>query len=399
MMYLTTGTPGAGKTLFTLKTIEDRRIADNKAFYDEWVKKGSDENNPPMVRQVYYHNIKINRSKLNWIPLDKVEDWFNMPIGSIFFFDECQEAFPPMASSAIRPEYYTKLSKHRHSGFDIYLVTQHPSFLDTYVRKNVEEHNHYMRPFGAQFAVKHTWKGVKDQCDKSRSNSMDEKHFYPKEVYSWYKSSEVHTHKFKLPLKVKMFALIPIFLGLCIWYVWTYFDKKIHPENIKPVAVQVDSNGKPIASAGNGIVRATFEPSDFKPRIADLPWTAPRYDALTQPTVAPRIVGCMIMQNMCKCLTQQGTYHIATMQFCIATVEHGIFQDFEDNVGGGKQAEGKMVNPERRIEQHQQQSNSESAKTGQQATQTVEGNTNPQDFRPKPWTSRFSDTASLSTLK
>jgi zona occludens toxin len=340
MMILNTGTAGAGKSLFTLVMVEARRIADNKELYKKWVDAGSDDANPAMQRDVYYFNININKSKLPWIKLDKVDDWFNMPSGSIFVFDECQEAFEPMANSATRPKYYTELSKHRHKGFDLYFITQHPTFVDTYVRKNVEEHNHFMRPFGAKMVNKHTWKGVKDSCDKSRTGAITERLSHPTEVYSWYKSSEVHTHKFKLPTKVKMLFLLPVLLGLCVYFAYGYFAKKITPAQPKAVpAVPVGANGQPLASAAN--VKVNFDVASFKPRFDDIPWSAPRYDELTQPTVAPRIVGCMVMQNKCKCMTQQGTYYHTSMQFCKVVIENGIFNDFEDGRGGSRDAKSE----------------------------------------------------------
>ncbi len=333
MIILNTGTAGAGKTLFTLYMIEKRRKAENQAFHDAWVKAGSDESKPPIVREVYYFNININKSKLPWIKLDKLEDWYTMPAGSIFFFDECQEAFEPMANSATRPKYYTELSKHRHRGYDMYFVTQHPTFVDTYVRKNAEEHNHFMRPFGAKMVNKHTWKGVKDSCDKSRAGAITEKLTHPKEVYSWYKSSEVHTHKFKLPNKVKAMLLLPFLIAACVYGVYHYFDKKIETAKAVPTLTNGQlPNGQPIGAN----MKHVFDPASFKPRFDDVPWTAPRYDELTQPTVAPRIVGCMIFAGKCKCMTQQGTYHIATMPFCRVVVENGIFQDFDDGGGKGK---------------------------------------------------------------
>jgi hypothetical protein len=327
MIVLNTGTPGAGKTLYTLWTVENRRIADNKEYHDAWVKAGSDEANPPLERQVFYFNINIK--KLPWIKLHKPEDWLDAPIGSLFVFDECQEAFPPRANASTPPKYVAELAKARHGGYDLYFVTQHPTFVDPYIRKLAEEHNHLMRPWGAKKAVVHTWKGVKDQCDKSRAGSITTSFSHPKEVYSWYKSAEVHTHKFKLPTKVKLMLLLPLLIGGCIYGVVKYFDKKIQGAN--PQAIQ--KNGQ--QNTQSAPAKPEFNPADFKPRIDDLPWTSPRYDHLTAATVAPRIVGCMVFQNKCKCLTQQGTYHIATMQFCNATIEHGIFQDFED--GGGAQ--------------------------------------------------------------
>jgi len=319
-LYLNTGTPGAGKTLYTLWTVENRRIADNKAFYDEWVKNGSHESQPPVVREVFYFNINIK--KLAWIKLDKPEDWLKCPVGSIVVFDECQEAFPPRSNNTVPPLYISELAKARHAGFDLYFVTQHPTFTDPYVRKLTDTHSHLMRPFGAKKANVYQWKGVKDNCDKTRKDAIKSTFGYPKEVFEWYKSAEVHTMKFNMPFKVMLMYLLPFLIAGAAYGVYNYYDKKIHPATGTPTMV----NG---ANAGvTQKPKYVFDAASFRPRIDDVPWSAPRYDELTAPTIAPIVVGCMVFQGICKCLTQQGTTHHATMQFCLATLENGIFQDF-----------------------------------------------------------------------
>jgi zona occludens toxin len=331
-LYLNTGTPGAGKTLFTLWTVEQRRVRDNKAFEDAWVLAGSDPANPPLIREVYYFNINIK--KLPWIKLDKPEDWLGKPSGSIFVFDECQEAFPPRSNSSTPPIYVSELAKARHHGYDLYFVTQHPTFVDPYIRKLAEEHNHLMRPFGAKRAVVHSWKGVKDNCDKSRKDSLRSSFKHPKEVYTWYKSAEVHTHKLRLPPKIIAMFFIPVALIACIYGAYSYFSNKIAKAGVQPVTAtgQIASG-----QTSPGPQKKNFEPVSFIPVIPDIPWSAPRYADLTQPTVAPRIVGCMIMRNQCKCMTQQGTYYPEPMNFCRDVVQNGIFNDFPDASSGSSQ--------------------------------------------------------------
>jgi hypothetical protein len=333
MLILNTGTPGAGKTLFTLWTVENRRVQDNKELMQKWIDAGSDQSNPPIQRDVYYFNIAIK--KLPWIKLDKPEDWLNCPKGSIVVFDECQEAFPPRANSSQPPLYVSELAKARHGGYDIYFITQHPTFTDPYIRKLTEQHNHLMRPFGAKKAVVHSWKGVKDNCDKSRKDSMTSSFGYPKEVYSWYKSAEIHTHKFSMPWKIWALFLLPPLIAVCAWYTYSYFEKKTHP--VAPLkAPLLDARGRPITPVAGGDRMARVmenraindDLSQYKPRIQDLPQTAPRYDELTVPTVAPIIQGCMVYQNRCKCLTQQGTYVMSSMEFCQNVIANGLFIDY-----------------------------------------------------------------------
>lgn len=380
--YLNTGTPGAGKTLFTLHDVEKRRITDNKAFYDKWVKKGSDPANPPVVRDVYYHNIKLNKSKLNWIELSDtdLEKWYELPYGSIFVFDECQEAFPRMSNTAERPRKYTEISKHRHRGFDMYFITQHPTFLDAFVRKNVEFHNHYMRPFGMQMVNKHMFKGVNDACDKTRNNSITEKLKFPTEVFSWYKSAEIHTVKRNIPTKVKMMMALPFILLGVIGYSIYYFKSDVAPAKklTKTETSQTSTQNKIQAPE-----LQHFEPASYVPRIPDLPWTAPRYDEVTKPTVAPQLIGCVIMRNECKCITQQGTTHIPSLKFCTQAIASGIFQDF-----GEASAKPPM----------QQNKPAESIKTSSQTASEQPTTRGYEDKPYVPYTQRFTNTPSLSTL-
>jgi zona occludens toxin len=339
-IYLNTGTPGAGKTLFTLWTVEQRRIADNKQLHADWVASGSDSTTPALERDVYYFNINVKN--LPWIRLAKPEDWIEKPVGSLFVFDECQEAFPPRANSSTPPKYVSELAKARHQGYDLYFVTQHPTFVDPYIRKLAEEHNHLMRPYGAKRAVVHTWKGVKDNCDKSRKDSLRSSFKHPKEVYGWYKSAEVHTHKLRIPRKILMMALIPVLLGACGYGLYNYVQGKIHPTSSSTSSVlpngRIAGSGSPSINSSPSV--SVFQPASFIPVISDIPWSSPRYAALTTPTVAPRIVGCMIMRGDCKCLTQQGTYYKTSMPFCVAAVNNGIFQDFNDGGGGQSSTAG-----------------------------------------------------------
>lgn len=188
-------------------------------------------------------------------------------------------------------------------------------------------------------ATVHSFKGVRDNVDKTRKDSIRTKFAYPPEVFNWYKSAEVHTHKFHMPWKIWMLFLIPFLIGLCVFFVWRYFDKKIHPE-IKPPVVAAAGSPAALANAAAN-AKLEYDPASFKPRIEDLPWTAPRYDSLTQPTVAPQIMGCMIYRKSCKCMTQQGTYHKASMDFCLSVVNDGLFHDFEQTNRSGLSSEAR----------------------------------------------------------
>ncbi|HEY0563837.1 MAG TPA: zonular occludens toxin domain-containing protein, partial [Methylophilus sp.] len=127
---LITGLPGHGKGVYSLDTVEKLRIKSN--------------------RPVYYHNIKdLN---LQWHALDDPKKWIDCPEGSIIVLDEAWQTFPLRPNAQTPPEYVSRLATHRHHGFDIYIITQQPTQLDSFVRKLVDTHYHIVRKFGSQAA-------------------------------------------------------------------------------------------------------------------------------------------------------------------------------------------------------------------------------------------------------
>ena len=63
------------------------------------------------------------------------------------------------------PPFIEALALHRHHGLDIVLITQHPSFLDSFVRKLVQRHMHVsIKPVGRKL---YEWNECVDQPDSS----------------------------------------------------------------------------------------------------------------------------------------------------------------------------------------------------------------------------------------
>jgi zona occludens toxin len=365
-IILNTGAPGAGKTLRTIYVVELRRKAEN--------------------REVYYNGIQgLN---LPWILLEDPKDWHKLPTGSIIVLDECQQLFRPRSALSGVPEYVSKLETHRHNGYDIYLITQHPTLVEANVRRLVEDHSHIMRKFGSAWTTIHTWKGVKENCDKTRKDSIREEFRYPKEVFGWYKSAELHTHKLKVPMKVWLIFLIPILFALAVWYFYSTMSPKLNP---KP-ATQAAQSGVQPASFKPSSEKPTFDTLSFVPRVMDLPHTAPRYDELTQPTVAPVITGCIVFKKECKCLTQQGTTTRPSMDFCVQVLRNGLFVDFGPQAQASSQPQSSQQRPQPTVENPIATTQSSQIKPPEPVL------ARPVDIPSVPWTSRFHDTPSLSNL-
>lgn len=327
-IYLTTGSPGAGKTLSTLWDVENRRKAENRKVYQsgiadlliDWTLFGqSDDPKRPHMTDP--------------------SEWYDLPEGSIIVIDECQRLFRPRALSKLVPKYVEMLETHRHKGFDIYLITQHPTLIETNVRKLVETHKHLMRKFGSKWATIHEWKGVKENCDKSRKDSIETQFRYPKEVFSWYKSAEVHTVKMKMPLRVAMLFAVPPVLIVAGYFAYTTlsgFGKPkpaAAPSSTSAPSIQAMSTSLPGASSvgKNAVSNDASFYTQWTPRFDGLAFSAPRYADLIAPVRVPVPVGCVYSGEVDSsfCVTQQGTLFKPPLSFIRDFATKGFFLDFE----------------------------------------------------------------------
>ena len=318
MINLITGLPGASKTLYTIST----------------VKKTAEQDNRP----VFYSGItELNTDLLPWTEID-AEKWFECPPGAIVIIDECQRVFRPRTISKDVPDFVAKLETHRHLGIDLYLITQHPMLADSAIRRLTGNHRHIVRRFGMQSSTIHQWDGVKDQVEKpsSRADSNKTVWAFDKSVFNLYKSAELHTVKRSLPKRMLLVLAVPFAIGFAVWSV----KSLMFPKKIPAPAVQAGMSGfapgaAPAAGENFKYKTAVDDAKEYvfqeTPRVSELPHTAPKYDKITEPTVAPFPVGCVKTSHSCECFSQQATPIKTSLETCERIVEHGIFEDFDVN--------------------------------------------------------------------
>lgn len=319
MFNVTSGLPGAGKTLWTIAFVEALRKREG--------------------RDVYYHGIKD--LTLPWQLLADPKKWHECPVGAIIVIDEAQFHFPTRGTGQPVPEHVAKAAVHRHQGHDVFLITQHPGKLDSSLRKDIEVHRHIMRKFGSTWATVHQFQGVRENCDKTRKDSIASQWRYPKEVYGWYKSSEQHTHKVRIPWKLALALLLPVFVVGAFAYVFR--DRT--PEAV-PGQPQPGGSAQPMRMASEGQRNAPKTVAEYlaeqTPRVPGLEHTAPAYDSLTTPKVVPVPAACIQWPGKgCKCFTQQGTPYATSTEICLQVVRYGLFLPFEPNPA--TQAQAKPV--------------------------------------------------------
>ena len=335
MLVFRTGLMGHGKTLNAIKEIDARAKDQGRAGY--------------------YHNVnglKPEKLKAQWYSFDEPHKWFELPDNSIVLIDEAQRFFGVRDPRKAVPQYCSEFETMRHDGLEVHLVTQHASFLDAHIRKLCNKHIYVLRIFGGQKLSRYE----AEKCiDTDKQTALkDASHSFVKldsKFFGVYQSAVEHHFKFRPPGKL---LLIPVLLVVVAFLFYRSFNSfaggssESAPstvDSLKSVASGLPS----VLPAGEGKASKVVTVADYidarKPRIPDVPSSAPIYDALTKPVSYPRL-SCMISSDpsyidrnskryrvidtgqksyICECFTQQGTWYKTTFSFCKNTVESGYF--------------------------------------------------------------------------
>lgn len=320
MLYLITGSNGAGKTLNTLKWVRERQIKEGR----------------PVCYNGRFKMVEGGELS-SWKKID-FKDWQNEPDGTIFLIDECHNDLPLRPPSGIPPDYIKMLAEHRRRGFDFYLVTQHPQNIDAFVRRLIGSpgwHRHLKRTFGGDLVSCIEWAAVNPTCEKAGSGKTGDVTMvaFPKEVFSWYESASLHTGKKKIPKQFWFFlsAVIaaPFLFNLAL--------DKVKGNVVKNNTTSVPASGVagvPVApatapTAAPAVLTTAQYLQARAPRLPDFPHTAPAYDRVTEPVEAPYPAACVSIRGTCKCYTQQGTLLHVAQNVCLQIVQNGFFVDWK----------------------------------------------------------------------
>ncbi|KAB7768913.1 zonular occludens toxin domain-containing protein [Xanthomonas sp. LMG 12461] len=295
MIYLVTGMPGNGKTLFAVD------------FISKEVRK----------RRPVYTDIKgITLPGVQPAP----EDWRTLPDGSIVVYDEAHKRFPSYKGKGRSPlEVVRDMDEHRHRGFDMMFITQWPDKIDQELFRLVNKHWHLNRAFGLQSASLVAFsRGVMNPYSASARKGADESVWsYPTDLYKVYKSSSMHTdaHKFKMPAKIKAALMsLPVIL-FALWGFYWFITPKAPEKKQTAAERSVAETPTPAASMLGG--------PGVQPIQQDKAAATGEYFSLTGPTVTP-IVGCVDSHRGCRCWNQDGLLIDQTQAECRRVVERPL---------------------------------------------------------------------------
>lgn len=321
MLYLVTGSNGTGKTLNTLKWVRDLQLR-----------------NPE--RQVFYNGrfkLKSEKeSEFGWSKFD-FKDWQDLPDGSIVLVDEAHNDLPVRPAGQKPPEYIAALAEHRSRGFDFFLISQHPSNIDGFVRRLIGApgwHRHLKRPFGRDAVTCLEFDAVNLQAEKpgQSKTAVVKRISFPKDVYGWYDSAVMHTGKKTIPKQFWILLGGVVLIPLLFFFALSLLPGKDEKsESSDSAASPAASSAASSGGDGGGPLSKEDWLAAHVPRIDGLPHTAPRYDKITEPVRAPVPAACIHMASKgCKCFTQQGTLlPSVTGDLCLSIVRRGYFVDFD----------------------------------------------------------------------
>lgn len=283
------------------------------------------------TRPIYlcnFKDLKIDKLKsdgFNAHLMGDFSDWVNCPDGSLIFIDEIQEFTRHVQTKAKTeelPSHFTLLEKHRHRGIDIYIVTQHPMFIHTHLRRLLEKHTHMQRAIGLPYSNMRQWHNVCNEPEDAKNatiqNGCTVEIYRPnKDVFQYYTSTVKDTHKFKVPKKLLTYAFLILIGLLATAYFGQGFVKKFVLNGGSPVS---SSSGAPTESSpssspspssdsklysaskssmktdpNEGLIFDPSNPSDYKPIDSRIPLDL------------PRVKGIIIWDGKCHAYSQQGS--------------------------------------------------------------------------------------------
>lgn len=226
MIELVTGTPGSGKTLYTVDRLRKEAKAGRRIVVDG-------------IRDLAIDHVLADEQ---WM-----RKWYeNCQPNDLIVVDEVQRIWPPVSVSVKPTEDIERLHVHRHLGVDFIVITQHPQRMNKTIRDLVGRHVHVRRLFGGRRAMLYEWDHAHNP--QSLKDAVKTPWFYPKDVFQLYTSAELHT-KPKAVIPKALFVLPVAAIAVCV-FGWKSFKSVSSGFGISPAASV--ASGASAVSLGGG---------------------------------------------------------------------------------------------------------------------------------------------------
>lgn len=294
MLTIITGTPGAGKSLYTVWE-ECRKVPGSTI----------EATNGEAVPRRLLTNIKDLCIEHQLIDAKALETWHEWALpGDVIVFDEVQEVWRPRALGQKVPECIAALETHRHRGVDIILITQHPMLVDPNIRRLCNRHLH-LRRLAKTVAYVYEW----DHCSNpgmTKTALQSKVWFHPKKAYSLYKSAQLHT---KPTARIPRLAYVGVLALAGLVYMVPTAYGRITERFKPPQEANAETTGKPAKQQANET-----------PPQAGLPAPAASspiaQEGKTAQAAVSRPMGCISMGDRCSCFDPSGALMTLPLDVC-----------------------------------------------------------------------------------
>lgn len=302
MIYLITGVPGSGKTLYAVSTLLQKLMAEEVTLSDGAKRKRRIVVDG-ITGLVIPHESMAARaeasSEKDAYPKGEghgLWNWFEWCCpGDVIVIDEVQRHWRPRGMGVKPPAEIAKLETHRHLGVDFVIITQNPMLVDQNVRRLVGRHLHVRRLFGGARALIYDWDGCQADVHRTQGSTRSVWN-YPKSAYKLYKSSELHT---KQRQKIPLWMTFPVVvLALAIFagpQAYSALSGSMKGTGI--VSAKVAASAPAVAASGSGVAQAPIpSASAAGERVA-------ANDEGAKGASSPvQYAGCISMAGRCKCV-------------------------------------------------------------------------------------------------
>lgn len=300
MITIITGTPGAGKTLYTISKLLKPLVGSQIPITD-------DQGVTTFHERRIYTNINgllLDHELIDGGENQGLRDWHEWAEpGAVIVFDEVQRIWKPRANGSAVPADIEALETHRHMGVDFILITQNVMLLDRNLLGLCGRHLHIRRIANAHLAIVYEWDHASRQLLYAKSITKSPWR-YDRKVFKLYRSALAHT-KQKRRLPGLVWFILAGIIGAA--YLGPTFFNRL---NERAFGVAEASAVAPQAAAAAAPAQ---DPLSFPDRVPAAAAPASEPEAEPEPEA---VAGCARARDVCTCYTDKGRAVDRGPEFC-----------------------------------------------------------------------------------
>lgn len=207
--------------------------------------------------------------------------------GDLIVCDEVQYIVARGTLNKKQPHFIGAMATHRHYGVDFLFITQHPDFLDPFIRKLVTLHRHVRSMMASSLCTLYTW----DHASTPERYNLANKSVWVRRAkhFRLYKSSVAHV---KPPSAGRAILVILPVMAAVVFYGFGDMKARI----AKAGGTVTASTGAPAAAAAAASAAS-----------AAVAYTPPKYrTVVVDGKPLPKISGCYATRTSCSCIDASG---------------------------------------------------------------------------------------------